>query len=650
MCGISGFFGFTGTDTEAITRLNRMGHSIAHRGPDNMGVWFDQRSRVGFTHRRLSILDVSEAGNQPMTSKSGRFKIVFNGEIYNHREIRKSLESICNPRPIWAGTSDTETILLGFDVFGIESFLQQLVGMFAIAVWDFQKETLTLIRDRIGEKPIYYGCQKRVITFGSETKAIKASGNFDLQIKKSALQQFFSSGYVQTPNSIYTDLYKLPPGTYLSISRSDIEANSLPAPIEYWSLTKTTHASRNKFAGTIVDAKEELKCLLENSIRGQLESDVPIGAFLSGGIDSSLIVAIMQKLSKKKICTFSIGFEAKTFDESEHATAVASILGTTHEVKILSEKQIINSLTDLSFGLDEPFADPSLVATKLLANFARQKVKVALSGDGADEIFGGYSRYKNASLVQKIFSEIPKPLRVQSSKIFSKISSSSGLKIISKSATQSPFLGQNLSRKLRAIAEILESDFESSLYYANHNYFQIQSLRKLLPFTEIQYENENRNFDSLNALISWMMIQDGTSYLPDDILVKLDRAAMFESLETRTPFLDHRIVEYAASLPLEFKVTSNSTKIILREMLKDYYPKSLFKRPKMGFNIPLVDWLRGGLRHWAQNLLDKISKEQDELIDGKFALEIWKKFLSGDDSLVREVWTLVVYRSWYEQQ
>lgn len=628
-----------------------MGNSIAHRGPDNAGVWFEPRLRVGFVHRRLAILDTSDAGNQPMESKSGRYRIVFNGEIYNHREIRKNLEEIYSPGHNWAGTSDTETILLGLEAFGLEELILKLVGMFAIAVWDSEKETLTLIRDRMGEKPIYYGCQKGFLAFASETRAIKALGNFDFIINERALQHFFINGYVKTPNSIYSQIYKLSPGTYVSIKKIHIEHNCLPAPTEYWSFKKTNlNASRNKFTGTLVDAKNELKCLLENSVRGQLESDVPIGAFLSGGIDSSLIAAIMQNCSQKRICTFSIGFENKSFDESKQATAVASILGTTHDTKILSEKEIINTFSDLNLGFDEPFADPSLVPTKLLAKFARQKVTVALSGDGADEIFGGYSRYKNARMLHQIISGIPKKFRVQSAKIISNLCSQKGLKLISRLGFQHPFLGQNFSRKCRTIAEMLESDFESDLYYANHNYFQIPTVKKLLPSIENHSKNENRNFEDPSDFISWMMVEDATSYLPDDILVKLDRAAMFESLETRTPFLDHRIIEYAASLPLEFKMTSDNTKVILREILKDYYPANLFNRPKMGFNIPLVNWLRGGLRDWAQNLLDPASVAEDGIIDKDCASEIWEQFLLGDDSLVREVWSLVVYRSWYVKQ
>jgi len=593
MCGITGQLG--GNQGQGLEQtVRRMADTLLHRGPDDGGVWMDEAAGIALGHRRLSILDLSPAGHQPMASASGRFVIAFNGEIYNHLELRRDLENIPSPHPLsqrargvvsWRGHSDTETLLACFEAWGIEKTLGNAVGMFAIALWDRETRTLTLARDRMGEKPLYYGWQGDTFLFGSELKALKAHPAFRADIDRGALALLLRHNYVPAPYSIYEGIYKLPPGTWLQMRPDQRDAE----PVAYWSLGEVAERGvANPFAGSDEDAVDALERHLGAAVRGQMVADVPLGALLSGGLDSSMIAALMQAGSSRPVRTFTIGFDEREYDEATHARAVAKHLGTDHTELRLSGADALALVPQMPSMYDEPFADSSQLPTHLVMKLARQHVTVALSGDAGDELFGGYNRYFLAPKVWQRVGWMPLPVRralgagllALPSGAMNRLAGPAGIALPGDKAHK---LGRRL-REMRSIDDLyvsLVSEWPNAagMVVGGHMPPNLLDARERWP--------------RLDDPVARMMALDGLTYLPDDILVKVDRAAMAVSLETRAPFLDRDVIGFAWSLPMHMKIRNGQGKWLLRRLLDRHVPRELVERPKMGFGIPLDAWLRG---------------------------------------------------------
>lgn len=647
MCGITGFWQAGNFSADAIKAIaEKMADRIAHRGPDDAGVWVDESAGIGMAHCRLSILDLSPAGHQPMVSSSGRYVIVFNGEIYNHLELKQELGNV-----EWRGHSDTETLLAGFEIWGIETTLKRTVGMFAIALWDRKDRVLTLARDRIGEKPLYYGFQKNTFIFGSELKAFREHPDFIGEIDRDVLCLYLRYCYVPAPYSIYKGIYKLSPGNYIQfpIMLSTDELRSI-TPRTYWSLADVADKGiARPFTGSDKDAIVLLEDQLKEAVSLQMVADVPLGAFLSGGTDSSTVVALMQAQSSQPIKTFSIGFDEDSYNEARYAKAVARHLGTDHTEHYVSSAETMEIIPSLGSMYDEPFADSSQIPTHLIAKMARKYVKVSLSGDAGDELFCGYNRYALADMWKKI-SKIPSAIRKSAGRLINTIAPATWdgfFKFSGKFFT----LPSNMGEKLEKLSVRLEHvDGIESLYYslvseiaspdrvvidAKDPGTGINEIRANLPFTDPKLK---------------MMYMDSMTYLPDDILVKVDRAAMFNSLETRIPFLDHRIIDLVWSLPLSMKMRNGQTKWILRQILYKYVPKELIERPKMGFGIPIGKWMRGPLKDWAEALLDESRLREDKFFDVQFVRLRWQEHLSGKRNWQYLLWTVLMFQEWLEEQ
>lgn len=647
MCGIVGFLKsevFTSSeDTQKC--LQSMTDSIVYRGPDSEGFWYDLDDQIALGHRRLAILDLSESGHQPMLSDDDRYIIAFNGEIYNHLEIRQEIESFISTI-IWKGHSDTETLLKAIQVFGWEKTLQKLVGMFAIALWDTEDKQLYLARDRFGEKPLYYGLQGDTFLFGSELKPLTLHPAFEKELNKGAIGLLLKHGYIPTPYSVWKNIYKLPAAHYLVVNESNLK----PVLTCYWSLKDIVEASNSdKLKINDHQAIENLEELLTKSIKRQMMSDVPLGALLSGGIDSSLVVAIMQKVSDNPIKTFSIGFEDLEFDESKHAQAVADHLGTEHTTLIMKPSDLLNLVPDIAKIYDEPFADSSQLPTTIVSRLAKQHVTVALSGDAGDETFGGYSRYY---LMQKLWNKIdklPDAIRSRLNDLLTTVT-----------PEQSNFLlgwlfnminQPTLPDKLYKLGERLENvkSFEE-LYLAYVS--EINDSTKIIKDLDSLPEyllGTLKNWPKIDHPIEKLMAIDTLTYLTDDILVKVDRAAMSTSLELRAPFLDHDLVEYAWKLPFEFKNRDGQAKWILRKILYKYVPKDLIDRPKQGFAIPINEWLRGPLKGWAEDLLEVSFLEKQNIFNVKEVRNIWFQHLSGKRQYGARMWYILMFQAWYKE-
>jgi asparagine synthase (glutamine-hydrolysing) len=635
MCGFAGFLGASHSSFDQSTELlRRMGESIAHRGPDDVGIWSDMDCQIGLVHRRLSIVDLSPAGHQPMASVSGRYVIVFNGEVYNHRLLRAEIERVGSGGLAgtgWRGHSDTETLLAGFDAFGLEATLKKSVGMFAFALWDKQLRQLILARDRLGEKPLYYGIQNGILLFGSELKALKAHPAFAAVINRDALTLQMRHNYVPTPYSIYEGISKLPPGTFLRLQVGQMRGE--PSP--YWALGDVIELGKSKpFAGSDTDAVIALDTLLRDSVALQMQADVPLGAFLSGGVDSSTIVALMQTQSAIPVKTFTIGFNEEGYNEARYAKAVAKYLGTEHTELYVSPKQALDVIPLLPTLYDEPFSDSSQIPTFLVSQMTRQHVTVSLSGDGGDELFGGYGRYPTAA---RFRSRIPVGLRT-----FKSLGAKFAL-LIGSFDQQSGELWQQLHDLL-----VAKTNSEFYLPRVSHSKrpssLVIGGREPMTVFTDSAFTLPALDF------FQTMMALDTVSYLPDDILVKVDRAAMGVSLETRIPMLDHRIVEFAWSLPLHMKIRDSQGKWVLRQVLDKYVPKELIERPKMGFGVPIDSWLRGPLREWAESLLDESRLRNEGFFNSAPIRKKWNEHLSGQRNWQNHIWDVLMFQSWLEAQ
>lgn len=649
MCGIAGYlYGASAASTaeEAAVVLHRMGKAIAHRGPDDTGVWYDPDPVIGFVQRRLSIIDLSAAGHQPMHSASGRYVIVFNGEIYNYKELRRELEGRRAGGVSWRGHSDTEALLAGIEAWGVEPAIRRCVGMFAFALWDRHARCLTLGRDRIGEKPLYYGWQGQTFLFGSELKALKAHPAFHAGVNRDAVALLMRHNYIPAPYSVFTGISKLPPGCLLTVSAQQLDAE----PVAYWSVFDAiARGKAQPLAADPAAAVSALETLLRDAVHQQMVADVPLGAFLSGGVDSSTVVALMQAQSSRPVRTFSIGFELDQYNEAQHARAVAQHLGTDHTEMVVSAQDALDVIPMLPAMYDEPFADSSQIPTHLVSRIARQHVTVSLSGDAGDELFCGYNRYVLGDQTWKRLTRLPVSIRR---------GMATALRCLSPATLNAlvrPFHGllpprlrlTNVGDKIHKGANVLGSRTSADLYLGLVSHWDH-------PSTLVLGSSEPSTFLARASLppglsdIERMMALDMVSYLPDDILCKVDRAAMSVSLESRVPFLDHRVVEFAWRLPQEYKLRRGVSKWILREVLYRYVPKALIDRPKMGFGVPIDSWLRGPLKDWAEHLLDTARLRREGYFDPAPIRRYWNEHLSGQRNWQYHLWDVLTFQSWLE--
>ena len=652
MCGFTGFFRKESQAEHPEKLLINMGAAISKRGPDDSGQWWDIDAGIGLCHRRLSILDLSPAGHQPMISACGHYVIAFNGEIYNHSDLRRELES-AGIAPVWRGHSDTETLLAAFATWGVVPTLQKCVGMFAFALWDKQTRTLTLGRDRLGEKPLYYGWQGQgkdaVFLFGSELKALKVHPAFKAEVNRDALALLMRHNYIPAPYSIWQGINKLLPGCLLTLSHQQPE----PCIESYWSGKQVVEAGlRSPFTGTAYDAVSALETILCDAVGQQMLADVPLGAFLSGGVDSSTIVALMQAQSSRPVRTFSIGFNEEQYNEAKHAKAVARHLGTEHTELYVTAADAMNVIPKLPSLYDEPFSDSSQIPTFLVAQMARQHVTVALSGDAGDELFCGYNRYLMANRLWGKLSYLPVGLRRAIANSLITLSPSEWNRLASPLMKVLParFGLMNIGDKLHKGAGVLACQTSSDLYRDLVSHWH-DPASLVLGATEPSTVLTNADLQPNTPTdIERMMALDMLTYLPDDILTKVDRAAMGVSLETRVPFLDHRVVEFAWQLPLEFKLRDGVGKWALRQVLYKYVPKALIERPKMGFGVPIDEWLCGPLRDWVEELLDENRLRNEGFFNAQMVRKKWEEHLSGKRNWQYLIWDVVMFQAWLQEQ
>ena len=653
MCGFGGILSSSGgSASDWSGLLERIGSAISHRGPDDSGIWTDTELGIGLTHRRLSILDLSESGHQPMVCPYGRYVIAFNGEIYNHLNLRAELangDTACGP---WRGHSDTETLLAGFAAWGIRATVERSIGMFAFAVWDRKERVLTLVRDRLGEKPLYYGWQgtggNASFLFGSELKALKAHPSFSAQINRDAICLLMRHNYIPAPNSIYQGIFKLPAGSLLTVSLDKRE----PVVLTYWSLTEVAvNGNHSPFLGSPEEIVDSLEALLKSAVRQQMMGDVPLGAFLSGGVDSSTVVALMQEQSVRPVKTFTIGFNEEGYNEAVHAKSVARHLGTDHTEMYVTPQEALDVIPKLPSLYCEPFADSSQIPTFLVSQLARQNVTVSLSGDAGDELFAGYNRYVLASNIWGKISRLPGGVRSLAAKGIRTLSPASWSALISPLQSLAPrtLRQANIGDKLHKGASVLDAQSVDDLYLGLVSHWQPQDL-VIGGYEPATYLRGNHlalaGLDDLQR----MMALDAITYLPDDILVKVDRAAMGVSLESRVPFLDHRVVEFAWRVPQALKLRDGVGKWILRQVLYRHVPKALVERPKMGFGVPIDVWLRGPLRDWAEALLDEARLRQEGYFHPAPIRQKWAEHLSGVRNWQYHLWDVLMFQAWLEEQ
>lgn len=650
MCGLFGYLGGSGfpVEREAIEILTTGLSSIRHRGPDDGGIWLDRDCGIAVGHRRLAILDLSPAGNQPMASVSGRYVMVFNGEIYNHQVLRSELEKTGSVSG-WRGHSDTESMLAGFDAWGIRATVERAVGMFAIAVWDRQTRSLTLARDRLGEKPLYCGWQGNTFLFGSELKALKAHPAFASAIDRNALALLMRHNAIPAPYSIYQGIRKLSPGTLLTVSQQDRDAQ----PVRYWDAREVVADGLSQpFMGSPDEAVEELDRLLRHAVAQQMMADVPLGAFLSGGVDSSTVVALMQAQSSRPVRTFSIGFHEAGYNEAEHAKAVAAHLGTDHTELYVTAQQALDVIPRLPGLYCEPFADSSQIPTFLVSQLARQRVTVSLSGDGGDELFGGYNRYVLGQQLWGRLAHLPAGLRAIMARLILSLPAHTWSRILGPVQALLPMgLSQaNIGDKLHKGAAVMAAQTPAELYRLLVSHWDkpgelvLGGVEPPTVLTDLSLQPKTDNF------VHQMMALDLVSYLPDDILAKVDRAAMGVSLETRVPMLDHRVVEFAWRLPMAYKLRDGVGKWPLRQVLYKYVPRELIERPKMGFGIPIDSWLRGPLREWAEDWLSEDRLRREGYFNPALVRQKWAEHLSGKRNWQYHLWDVLMFQTWLAQE
>lgn len=645
MCGISGAFQITHQNVQWPNLLQDMATALAHRGPDDGGIWFDAAQGIGVAQRRLSIVDLSPEGHQPMFSADGRYVVVFNGEIYNFGALRAELEKLGHS---FRGHSDTEVMLAAICEWGLEAALKRFVGMYAFGLWDRQEATLHLVRDRMGEKPLYYGRVGNVFLFGSELKALRAHPAWHGEIDRQALALFMRHSYIPTPYSIYKNIFKLVPGTILSLSA----ANPAGKVTTYWSAKEAAEAGlRDLFKGSEDEALQLLEEKLCAAIAGQMIADVPLGAFLSGGIDSSLVVALMQAQSVTPVKTFTIGFHEAGYNEAEFAKAVATHLGTEHTELYVTPTEALEVIPRLPRLYDEPFADASQVPTFLVSKLTRRKVTVSLSGDGGDELFGGYNRYFWGQNIWNKVGWMPREIRKMIAL---------GITAISPSTWDFAFQGlgpvlpatlkqRTPGDKLHKLAEVLAVAHPEAMYRNLVSSWKAPSEVVLNASEPATILTDQQRWADLQDFVLRMMYLDLVTYLPDDILVKVDRAAMGVSLETRVPYLDHRVVEFAWQLPLSMKIHQGKGKWLLRQLLYKFVPPALIERPKSGFGIPIGEWLRGPLRDWAEDLIQEKRLREEGFFDPLAIRVKWNEHQSGHRNWQYSLWPVMMFQAWLRE-
>jgi asparagine synthase (glutamine-hydrolysing) len=652
MCGIAGAF-FRGAPDPRL--IKSMTDQIAHRGPDDEGVWIDEEARLGLGHRRLSIIDLSPLGHQPMLSNDGRWVLSYNGEIYNHSALRSELDSAGERR--WRGHSDTETLVEAIAAWGLTRTLQKSVGMFALALWDRKERKLHLARDRFGEKPLYYGWIGGAFAFASELKAMRMLPGFDNPVSSSALRLLASRTHIPAPLSIFEHVYKLQPGCILTLGPDARSTRPGQAPTEgergglklerYWSYKQ---AVIEGLANPIEDeneASERLEATLSAAIAGQSLADVPVGAFLSGGIDSSAVVALYRKVSNRTVRTFTIGFEDPRFNEANDAKAVAEHFGTDHNERYVTVKEAREVIPQLPRMYDEPFADSSQIPTHLVSRFAREQVTVALSGDGGDELFGGYNRYFGTARLWGAMKKLPRPLRSAAGRTLGAVDPSAWdtLSRLLPGGMRPPYFGVKVRKSFRTMAAANDLDDVFATFLDEYS-GEASPVAAEGPHDRRYGLDLDLGPGAPEA--ARMMYCDATSYLPDDILCKVDRASMAVSLETRTPYLDHRVAELAARIPMHMKIQGGRGKLILRKLLYSHAPQALFERPKAGFGIPVGPWLKGPLKEWGESLLDERRLREQGYFDPKAVRRRWDQHQSGERDGTFALWAILMFEAWLE--
>lgn len=644
MCGIAGFYSFGARKREEERRsCKAMTEAIAHRGPDDSDVWQDPDAALALGHRRLSIIDLSSGGHQPMASHTGRFVIVFNGEIYNYRSLQADLEAAGH---IFKSRSDTEVMLGAFEQWGVNQTLQKLEGMFAFALWDRQERKLHLVRDRFGKKPLYVGWGKESLLFASELKAFHAHPDFEPEISRDVLALYMRYGYVCAPHCIFEGVWQLLPGARMTLDMDSLQCQKiLQDQMEvYWYLPSIVEeAKAHPNVKSERECIEEFEEMFREATHQRMISDVPLGAFLSGGIDSSAVVAMMQSGSDRPVQTFSIGFEEAGYNEAVYAKKIARHLGTQHHEFYVTAQDALNVIPKLPDIYDEPFADPSQIPTYLISKLAREEVSVALTGDGGDEILGGYQRHTHIPAVWKKIGWVPYPLR----RGIGALARAVPVGVYDFLYAGYPQFGRRMHRLAHLIGLKGPEDVYAYLVGAWPNPEDVVLGGKVpsIPLSEPAWQPQGLSFAEK------MMYGDALSYRPNDLMVKSDRASMAVALELRAPLMDHKLCEYAWRLPQDMKVRGMSGKWLLRQVLKRYVPEELFERPKMGFGIPVSAWLRGPLKDWGAALLDKKKLEEQGYLNADLVWDAWEKHQKGvtADANSMHLWSALMFQAWYER-
>jgi asparagine synthase (glutamine-hydrolysing) len=635
MCGIAGVLNSAAGSRETLERgATAMAESLAHRGPDDHGVWSDPETGIALTHRRLSIVDLSPAGHQPMTSADGRFVITYNGEVYNFQELRHALEA----RGVgFRGHSDTEVMLEAFSAYGVTATIKRLIGMFALGIWDRRERTLILVRDRLGIKPLYWAKFDKLFLFGSELKALRAYPGWQPRIDRAAVAAFMRLNCVPAPHTIYQGVRMLEPGSILTLPM-----NGEPHIEKYWDAREVARAGMaDPLHGSDAELTDQLETLLQDAVRRRMVADVPVGAFLSGGVDSSTVAALMQTANAGPVRTYSIGFDLPGYNEAGYAAAVARHLGTQHTEMIVSPQQALDVIPRLPEFYDEPFADSSQIPTFLMSQMTRQHVTVALSGDGGDELFAGYNRYQFAARYWTKLLRLPRVVRSALSGGLTSLSADQWTRLarlVPSSGTPA-----HLGDKIYKFASALKAEDEAAVYRQLVSHWDPT---ELMP--NVAEANRSGLDTSIPGLVEQMQLTDTVTYLPDDILTKVDRASMAFALEARVPLIDHRVVEFSWRLPREAKIRGGVSKWLLRQVLYRHVPRELIERPKMGFSIPLADWLRGPLRDWAETLLSEKRLREAGLLDVQCVRQSWQEHLSGK-SHEHRLWNVLMLEAWRER-